>query len=315
MTSENVVISIIIINWNGGLILLDCLESVFSHPPEFPFEVIVFDNNSKDGSPKSVETLFPQVKLIRSPKNLGFSGGNNRAFEIASGKYWLLLNNDTVVLDDALNILIQEIKLKTDVGILGPRLLNRNGSLQPSAGIFPNLLTEFLDQTMLYRIFPVYKLGDWDYEQPREVDWITGACFLVRREVYELIGGLDTGYFMFLEDVDWCLRTWKSGWKVQYTPAASILHIKGHSSQSILGCMLIEDQRSTYRFVRKHYGPTRVWGFRLMASFGAIVKCIFWGVRGAMGSSKEQALIRIKAYLKILRHSWFDHSFVWGDTD
>jgi len=315
MASEDVVLSIVIVNWNGGQVLLDCLDSIFAHPPVFPFEVIVFDNGSQDGSPDRLETLFPQVYVSRSSKNLGFSGGNNRAFEISRGRYLLLLNNDTLILKDALSVMVAEIERDPHVGVLGPRMLNPDGSLQPSAGIFPNLMTEFLDQTMLYRFIPIFKLGNWDYTQPRDVDWLTGACLMIRREVYKQVGGLDPGYFMFLEDVDWCLRIWQSGWRVRFTPAASIIHLKGHSSQAILSRMLIEDQRSTYRFVRKHFGKANVWGFRLIASLGVILRSFFWGGRAILGLNQDQAFNRLKAYIEIFRRSWFDRSFVWGDTD
>jgi len=311
MGDQVMLLSIIILNWNGGQVLIDCLESIYARSHRFAFEVIVVDNASTDGSPDRVATEFPQVRLLRNKRNLGFAGGNNRGLEVAQGRCLLLLNNDTIVLNDALEVMLDEMEAHPEVGILGCRLLNPDASLQRSCGIFPNLLTEFLDQTMLHRLFPLYKMGHRTYDAPREVDWVTGACMLVRREVYEQVGGLDEGFHMFLEDVDWCMRVRRAGWQVRYTPAARIIHLKGYSSQSVLPHMLVEDQRSAYRFFRKHYGPLRVWAMYPIVTLGCLVRGLFWAVRWLLGQRKEAAG-RLWAYGEILRRTWVDRSFVRG---
>jgi len=312
MGNPAVSLSIIILNWNGGQVLQDCLASIYDHPASLSFEVIVVDNASTDGSPERATARFPQVRLLRNERNLGFAAGNNRGMAVARGRYFLFLNNDTLVLDGALDALVAEAQAHPEAGIIGPKLLNPDGSLQRSCGTFPGLLTEFLDQTMLHRLFPLYKMGYRAYQAPREVDWVTGACMLVRREVYEQIGGLDEGFHMFLEDVDWCLRARQAGWKVWYTSRARVVHLKGHSSQPVLPRMLVEDQRSAYRFFRKHYGPSQVWALRFIVSLGCIVRGMFWAARGLVGG-RETAAGRLRAYGEILRRTWTDRAFVWGE--
>ncbi|MBN1483088.1 MAG: glycosyltransferase family 2 protein [Chloroflexia bacterium] len=306
-------LSIVIVNWNGGQVLLDCLESIYARTHSFGLEVIVVDNASSDGSPERAAADYTQVRLLRSEHNLGFAGGNNLGLEAARGRYLLLLNNDTVVLEDALEAMLAEIESRPEVGILGCRLLNPDGSLQRSCGMFPSLLTEFLDQTMLHRLFPTYKIGRWDYNSARPVDWVTGACLLVRRKTYEQIGGLDEGYFMFLEDVDWCQKAWRAGWQVFYTPAAEIVHLKGHSSRPVLPRLLVVDQASGYRFFRRHHGRGQVWALRLIVSLGCLVRGAFWALRRLLGQ-REEAAGRLRAYGEILRRTWLDRAFVWGET-
>ncbi len=302
-------LSIIIVNWNGGQVLLDCLASIYAHTPPLPFEVIVVDNASTDGSPERVAAGFPQVRLIQAGRNLGFAGGNNLGLQAAQGRFLLLLNNDTLVREKALGRMVAAMQADPSIGILGCRLLNPDGTLQRSCGLFPTLWTKFLDLTMLYRLVPVYRLGHWDYAGERDVDWLSGACLLLRREVYEQIGGLDEGYFMYLEDADLCRRAWQAGWRVHFTPTAEVVHLKGHSSRPALPRLLVEDQRSAYRFFRKHYGPGRVQALRLVATLGCLVRIAFWGGRALLG--QQEATGRLRAYREILRRSWCDRTFVW----
>lgn len=314
MGGSVVSLSIIILNWNGGPVLLDCLASIYEHPASLPFEVIVVDNASTDGSPEQAAARFGQVRLLRNKRNLGFAAGNNRGMAIARGRYFLLLNNDALVLDGALDALIAEAQAYPEAGIIGPKLINPDGTLQRSCGIFPSLLTELLDQTMLHRLFPLYKMRYRAYQAPREVDWVTGACMLVRRELYEQIGGLDEGFHMFLEDVDWCLRARRAGWVVRYTPKATVVHLKGYSSRSVLPDMLVEDQRSVFRFFRKHYSRHRVWALRFIVSAGCVVRGMFWALQ-ALISRRELAAARLRAYGGILRRTWTDRAFVWGERN
>lgn len=305
-------LSIVIVNWNGGQAVLDCMESIFVYAPSVPFEVLVVDNASTDGSADRIAEKFPQARVFWLPANSGFAAGNNYGMERATGRLFLLLNNDTQVTRGSLDALLVEAESHPEAGLLGPRLLYPDGSLQPSAGIFPNLWTEFLDQTMLHRLVPTYKLGEAYYANAGEVDWLTGACLLVRRKMVDRIGGMDQGYFMFLEDVDWAWRAREAGWRVRYTPAAEIIHRKGHSSKQALGEMLEEDQRSMYRFFRCNYGASRLFALRLIVSLGCLVRGAFWTIRGLLGKRRE-ATERIRAYTRIFFRTWVDRSYVWGE--
>jgi GT2 family glycosyltransferase len=313
MNDRGFLLSIIIVNWNGGQVLLDCLESVFACAHPFPFEVIVVDNASTDGSPEQVAERFPQVRLVRNSKNVGFAGGNNRGLEMAQGRYWLLLNSDTRVPDDALEILLEEMDSHPETGVMGCCLIFPDGHLQRSFGEFPNLLTEILDQTMLHRLVTACKMRGGAYDRAHEVDWVTGACMLVRKEVFAQIGGLDEGYHMFLEDVDWCLRARQAGWRVRYTPRARVVHIKGFSSQSVMPQMIVEDQYSAFRFFRKHHGPSRVLALRAIVSLGCLVRGFRWTVLALR--RKEGASGRLNAYREVLRRTWTDRAYNHGGIE
>lgn len=306
-------LSVMIVNWNGGEVLLDCIGSVFHNPPTCSFEVILVDNASSDDSLMKAAQEFPGLHIILNEVNKGFAAGNNRAAQAAQSELFLLLNSDTRVQPGAIDRLIEEIKAFPQTALVGPKLLNSDGSLQPSRGIFPNLLTEFLDNTLLYRAVPVLKGGKQLYTQAGPADWISGACFLVRREAYEQVGGLDEGYFMFLEDVDFCRRLKLAGWEVRYTPAAEVIHRKGFSSQPVLPEMLLEDQRSAYRFFRLHYGAPYVWAERLIVSFGCLVRGLAWlSVAIVRQRHRSHAMRRVRALFEIFRRSWIDPAFVWG---
>jgi GT2 family glycosyltransferase len=313
MNDRGLLLSIIIVNWNGGQVLLDCLESIYSRVHPFAFEVIVIDNASTDGSPEQVAGRFPQVHLARNSENLGFAGGNNRALEMAHGRYRLLLNSDTLVLDDALEILLEEMDSHPKTGIMGCRLHFPEGHLQRSFGGFPNLFTELLDQTMLHRLITACRMRGGAYDKPHEVDWVTGACMLVRQEVFAQIGGLDEGYHMFLEDVDWCLRAREAGWRVRYTPRARIVHIKGFSSRLVMPRMIVEDQYSAFRFFRKHRGPSGEPILKAIVSLGCLVRGLRWAVLALL--RRDGAADRLNAYREVLRRTWTDRAYYHGGIE
>lgn len=223
------------------------------------FEVIVVDNASTDGSADMVAEEHPWAKLIRSERNLGFSAGNNLGIKAASGRSVLLLNPDTLVHPGALAALVQFADSHPEAGIIGPRLLNADGSIQYSCRSFPTLATGFFRNTFLGRLFPKnrfnrdYLLTDWDHNAVREVDWVSGAAMMIRREVLDQIGLLDEGFFMYCEDVDICYRAHRAGWKVMYCPDAVITHMIARASDKNAAAMIIERHKSMFRFFRKHY--------------------------------------------------------------
>lgn len=255
-------LSVTICSWNTQADLRACLQSLEaerSNPPNF--EVLVVDNNSRDGSPDMVEKEFPWVRLFRMDRNLGFTGGHNYALAQKKGQHAFLLNSDTVVHPGALDEVVRFLEARQEVGIVGPKLLNPDGSLQYSARRFPNPLAAMFRNTFLGRLFPKnrytrdYLMQDWDHNSSREVDWVSGAAFLVRDEVMEKIGLFDTDYFMYCEDVDWCWRTWKAGFKVVYDPAAVITHAIGRSTDQAANKMILRFHVSMLRFYRKNMLP------------------------------------------------------------
>jgi len=251
-------LSITICSWNTQADLRICLQSLHDIRDEANFEVLVVDNNSEDGSPDMVEAEFPWVKQFRLPANLGFTGGNNYALGRMSGRHALLLNSDTIVHPGALRTLLQFLSDHPKVGIIGPKLLNSDGSLQYSARTFPNPVAALFRNTPLGRLFPNnrytrdYLMQDWDHQSEREVDWVSGAALLAREELMAKIGFLDPDYYMFLEDVDWCYRAWEAGYSVMYVPSAVITHAIGRSTDKAPNRMIWTFHRSMLLFYRKH---------------------------------------------------------------
>lgn len=259
-------VSIIILNWNTRDLLAQCLASVYAYPPEGKFEVFVVDNASSDGSVQMVQEQFPQVRLIRNAKNVGFAQANNQAILLSQGCYLLLINSDAIATPGAIQSLVSLVETEPRAGIVGARLLNLDGSFQASHTPFPTLGQELLVLTGLGRLLK----GSWFPSRgpevgkgPQVVDYVEGACMLVRRQAFEEVGGLDEGYFMYAEEVDWCYEMKKAGWQVWYQPAAKILHVGGGSSQHRRPQREADLYRSRVRFFRKHYGDRAAWLLRL----------------------------------------------------
>ncbi len=252
-------LSITICSWNTRKDLRECLSSLEKCKSETQFEVIVFDNASEDESGKMVENEFPWAKLIQSNHNLGFGKGQNLAMEAASGRYLMPLNSDTLVHSGALSEIVKFMDTHSEVGILGPKLLNPDGSLQFSCRKFPTPLAALFRNTPLGKLFPKnrfsreYLMQDWNHDDAREVDWVSGAAICINRECYHTIGGFDEQFFMFLEDVDWCKRAWQAGFKVMYFPKAVITHSIGKSTDRIANPMIVQFHDSMMLYYQKHH--------------------------------------------------------------
>ena len=239
--------------------LQQTLESLHRETEQVTFETIVVDNGSSDGSLELVQEAWKQVRLIALEKNTGFASGNNIAFKEATGKYILLLNSDTIVLPSTLPGMALFLDEQPGVGCVGCRHLNPDGSLQRSMDSFPNLLNDFLSYSELHRLpflspFLRKRFPWWnDHNQIQEVDWVNGACMMVRHEVIEQIGGLDEGYFIYAEEIDWCYRMREAGWHVCFVPKAEIIHIGGQAMNRAVGRRIVLKYKGQYRFYRKHY--------------------------------------------------------------
>ncbi len=259
MATPEIVLTIQIVNWNAREHLRQALRSIYESPPTFPFEVLVLDNDSRDGSVQMLEKEFPQVRLLVSERNLGFAKGHNTLARHAQGRYLLILNPDTFVMRHALVKLVRFAEEHPEAGIIGPKLLNPDGSLQYSCRRFPNPTAAIFRNTPLGRLFPnnrytrEYLMLDWDHNSVREVDWVSGAAMLVRRALFEQLGGFDEQFFIYVEDVDLCYRAWQAGWKVLYDPEAVIIHAIGRSTDLVANQMIITFHRSMYKFYKKHY--------------------------------------------------------------
>ncbi|GJM39851.1 MAG: glycosyl transferase [Ardenticatenaceae bacterium] len=267
-------LSIVIVSWNTKDLLEACLNSVYAYPLEESFEVWVVDNKSKDDTVAMVREKFPQVELIASEENLGFAGGNNRAIPHCTGEYILLLNPDTEVKPDALNELVAFMDATPEAGASGSRLLNADGSLQPSCHPRPTLSREFWRMFYLDAFIPygTYRMHKWDVTQPREVDVLMGASLLVRKEVLDTVGMLDEGYFMYSEEVDLCYRLQKAGWKLFWVPQSQVTHFWGQSAKQVMSEMFLQLYRAKLRFFRKHYGWFTVILYKFVLGFAALLR-------------------------------------------
>ena len=252
-------LSIIIVNYNVKEFLQNLLTSIDKASSRLLVETIVVDNASDDGSIEMLKQYFPSVKLIENTKNLGFSKANNLGLKEAKGKYLLLLNPDTLVSENTFEVTINFLRQHPEAGMAGCKILNPDGSLQLACRrSFPGLWTSFCKVTGLGSVFPKskifarYNLTYLNENKTYEVDAISGSFMMVRRELYEKIGGLDEEFFMYGEDLDWCYRTQKSGYKVFYVHSTQIIHYKGESTRR----SSLDETRIFYGamrlFVRKH---------------------------------------------------------------
>ena len=242
-------------------------------------EVVVLDNASSDGSADMVAQRFPEVRLLRGDVNVGFARGYNRAAAATTGRYLLLLNPDTITRPGAPEALVRFLDSHPRVGAVGPRLLNRDGSLQFSCRRFPRPIAAVFRNTPLGKLFPrnrfprEYLMTDCDHARESSVDWISGAAMCVRREVWEDVGGFDEGFFMYAEDMDWCWHARRAGWDIRYLPSAEIVHCIGRSSDQAPLRMVWQFHRSMARFYRKHYAPTWPLPVRWLPFIGVWVRC------------------------------------------
>jgi GT2 family glycosyltransferase len=261
-------VSLIIVSFNTREVLRESLQSVERERNGFLLEIFVVDNNSQDGSVEMVETEFPQVRVLRSEINLGFGAANNLALELAQGRFIVLLNSDAFLCPDALRISVQYMREHNGVGLAGGRLVGRDFSWQPSARMFPNILSDFLVLSGLAHKFPKSRFfGRFDRTwadplQPAEVDWVPGAFSIIRADALRKVGFFDPDFFLYSEEVDLCRRIQDAGYKIMYWPEIVVIHIGGESSRQIgpkeissTGAQLIRwRMRSTLIYYRKHHG-------------------------------------------------------------
>ncbi len=284
-------LSVTICSWNTQEDLRACLVSLENAKLEAHFEVLVIDNNSEDGSADMVASQFPWVRLFRMDHNLGFTGGHNYAMEHCLSPNVFLLNSDAAVHPGALRTLIDYVANNPEAGIVGPKVLNPDGTLQLSCRRFPNPLAALFRNTPIGKLFPNnrytrdYLMLDWSHEGAREVDWVSGCAFLARGELIAKIGKLDPEYFMFCEDVDWCFRTWQAGFKVMYVPDAVVTHAIGRSTDKAPNRMIGRFHSSMLRFYRKNMLPKNPWPVRPFAYAGAALAI---GLRASLFIAKNK---------------------------
>lgn len=253
-------VSILIVSYNTCKLTLDCLQSVYASETEYSYEVIVIDNDSKDDSVRQIEQCYPQARLIRNEENTGFAKANNQGMEIAQGRYVLLLNSDTVIQPDTLEIMLSFMDSRPDVGASGCKVILPDGSLDKACKRgFPTPSASFYYAFGFSKLFPnnprfnQYQLGYLSPDEEYEIDCLVGAFMLVRKETIDEVGMLDETFFMYAEDTDWCYRIKQAGWKNYYYPRTTIMHYKRASSRNKPLRITYEFHRSMVIFYNKHY--------------------------------------------------------------
>jgi GT2 family glycosyltransferase len=302
-------LSVVVVSRNTRELTLRCLASVGASlvGEEYSWEVILVDNASGDGTVEAVREGFPEVRVIAAGGNRGFSAGNNLGIAAARGRSVLLLNPDAEAVGDAIPRLLDGLLTDPGVGIVGPALRYPDGSPQPSRRRFPTRLTAFLESTIVQqywrgnRVLDRYFVNDRPEEARQEVDWLNGACLLVRGEVLERIGGFDEGYFMYSEELDLCERARAAGWRVVYDPTVTVIHHEGASSAQAVPRRHIDFNTSKVRYYRRRYGRLFGEALRLFLLLTYVVQIGQEGAKWLVGHKRALRRQRIGAYLAVLR--------------
>jgi GT2 family glycosyltransferase len=295
-------LSIIIVSWNTRDMLAACLASLYDKPSlhSSRTEVFVVDNASADGSADMVRERFPAVRLIECDDNLGFAGGNNHALALARGRYVVLLNSDTEVRAGALECLAVFMDAHPAAGACGPRLLNTDGTLQPSCTPMLTPGREFWRLLFLDALWPrgAYPMQHWDISQPRRVETIKGACLVLRHAALDGVGPLDDGYFMYTEEVDLCYRLAQAGWELWWVPTAEVVHHGEGSTSQRREEMYVQLYRSKTRFYRKFGGA------RLATRYKTFLRIAYtprWAVARLASLLQPSLHPRAQTYARLLR--------------
>lgn len=312
-------LSIVIVNWNVADLLDACLQSIVAGPVNIlspgedgdpdsdvlQVEILVVDSASTDHS-LDVLAQYPAVHVLAQPTNVGFTRGNNLALQQARGRHLLLLNPDTEVVGDALAVLVAYLDAHPDVGMVGPHTLNTDGSTQSTRRLFPTFVTALFESTWLQGLAPRgvlarYTMADSPDDGVFDVGWMQGSALMARRAVYEEIGGLDEGYVMYSEEMDWCKRAAQAGWRRVYVGDARIVHHGGKSSDQVVAQRHIYFQQSKVRYFRKHHGRLAGESLRLylLAQYGW--QMVLEGAKGVLGHKRSLRQARVAAYREVLK--------------
>ena len=276
-------LSAVIVNWNTRQLLRDCLTSLLAASEGLAIEVFVVDNASTDGSAAMIRDDFPSVRLIESPANVGFAAGNNLALRQVSGRHVLLLNSDTLVMGDVLRDAVAWLDAHPAAGVMGPLVLNPDGSHQPSCSSFPSLRNLALQLFGITRIARLdgYRFTGWDHGTTRRVDVVSGAAMFARRAAMEEVGLLDESFFFYGEETDWCHRFARAGWEVVFVPIPAVTHFGGGSVRALNHRRDVLLTEGTTRLHRKHGGlAAGLACFAILAAHN-LSRAMFWSVPAA----------------------------------
>ncbi len=303
-------LSIIIVNWNSLAYLEKCISTIYSEQGLESFEVIVVDNASYDGSKEYLEQRFPTVQYIQSLSNLGFAKANNLGYSCSRGRYLLFLNPDTEIVAPALGEMVNALRQTVNAAIIGPKLLNSDGSLQTSCvQAFPTILNQILDSELLHKIAPKSRL--WGTEallrqgiKPAIVEMVSGACLMIGREAFEKLGLFATDYFMYAEDLDLCYRASRAGWHVLYLNGAAVFHHGGGSTRNRQsGFTAVLTRESLLIFMKKHYGFPFPLLFKASSFINALIRLLILNIAFLLHVNAHSIVAPLVKWKGVLRWS------------
>ena len=253
-------LSFITVNHHSSDVLPVCLDSIYQTLPNRSFEIIVVDNSGNDPGMSTIRKNYPDIHLLSNRVNRGFGRANNQAAAVSRGEMLVFLNPDTELTGHAVERMQAHLASHPQIGVLGPKVLNRDSSLQYSCRRFPTLWTGLFNRySILSQLFPSnrfttqYLMTDFDHNAIREVDWVSGCCMMLRREVFERSGGFDESYFLFNEDVDLCRSLKNKGYPAVYFPEAEVIHSIGASHRHVPPSIIIERHRGMKHYFKKHH--------------------------------------------------------------
>lgn len=262
MASSMIDLSIAIVSYNTKEVLLDCFRSVHAHTTAITFEVLVVDNDSRDGTVAALKAAYPAMGIVANPDNLGFARAVNQALAVSRGRHVLLLNSDTIVRDQALATMVAYLDDHPDVGAVSCKQWTGDGHLSQTCFPFPSIREHLFYSALFQRIAPTMQAAAAathvvDCTLSQDVDWANGACLMVRRSLLEQLGGLDEAFFMYFEDVDLCRRLSRQGYRVRHIAEAEIVHLIGRSSGRDPDRLQLVWELSRIRYIEKHFSPLK----------------------------------------------------------
>ncbi len=305
--SSPVQLSIVTVSWNVGSLLQRALQSIKrTWRNDKELEIVVVDNGSVDETLAMVKSHYPDVQLIANHHNTGFTGGNNQGIRASCGEFILLLNPDTEIKNGALQHMMNYLKRHPDVGLVGPKLLNPDGTIQSSRRRFPSIPILFLESTWLQSLAPRrmlarYYMQDRPDNKTQQVDWVTGAAMMTRRSVIESVGYLDESFFMYSEELDWCKRIKAAGWDIVYLPDAQIVHHEGKSSEQVVPARHIYFQSSKVHYAEKYYGTPVAAALRAWIIAQYLWQTAIEGLKWLLGHRRTLRSSRVRAYRQVIR--------------
>jgi len=300
-------LSIVVVSYNTCKITVECLKSVVKYTRGIDFEILVIDNGSTDNSVSAIKKLqIDSLHILENKENVGFGRANNQGLKLAKGNFILLLNSDTELKSNVVADIVGFLKANPKVGIASCLLCNKDGSVQGTGGYFPTLIRVLSWMTiqdvpgvdLLIKPFhPLkskspYKANGF-YSREKELDWLTGAFFLVRKAVVDDIGYFDEDYFMYTEEVDYCYRAKRSGWLVYFLPKWSITHFGGASGTKEMA--VLGEFSGLKTFYRKHYPAWQFPVLRLLLKIGSLGRILLFGIL----EGKESAAVYAKAFRSV----------------